>query len=141
MATRYTRPPAGRLMKIENRLSGYSTTPITAPASRMRQLSLITPSRSSGWFRWTNHQPNTQSEASVSTVVVLAAREPKRGMKIRLRTMLIAAASTTTVLTEASLCVFGWWFVQRNHPELRLGVIRLSWRILLAGAVMGVVLY
>jgi O-antigen/teichoic acid export membrane protein len=51
------------------------------------------------------------------------------------------AASTTTVLTEASLCVFGWWFVQRNHPELRLGVIRLSWRILLAGAVMGVVLY
>jgi O-antigen/teichoic acid export membrane protein len=51
------------------------------------------------------------------------------------------AASTTTVLTEASLCVFGWWFVQRNHPELRLAVIRLSWRILLAGAVMGVVLY
>jgi O-antigen/teichoic acid export membrane protein len=51
------------------------------------------------------------------------------------------AASTTTVLTEASLCVFGWWFVQRNHPELRLAAIRLSWRILLAGAVMGVVLY
>jgi O-antigen/teichoic acid export membrane protein len=51
------------------------------------------------------------------------------------------AASTTTVVTEASLCVFGWWFVQRNHPELRLAVIRLSWRILLAGAVMGVVLY
>jgi O-antigen/teichoic acid export membrane protein len=51
------------------------------------------------------------------------------------------AASTTTVLTEASLCVFGWWFVQRNHPELRLAVIRLSWRILLAGAVMGVALY
>jgi O-antigen/teichoic acid export membrane protein len=51
------------------------------------------------------------------------------------------AASTTTVLTEASLCVFGWWFVQRNHPELRLAVIRLGWRILLPGAVMGVVLY
>ena len=51
------------------------------------------------------------------------------------------AASTTTVVTEASLCVFGWWFVQRNHPELRLAVIRLSWRILLAGAVMGVALY
>lgn len=51
------------------------------------------------------------------------------------------AASTTTVLTEASLCAFGWWFVQRNHPELRLAVIGLSWRILLAGAVMGVVLY
>ncbi|MDQ2942629.1 MAG: flippase [Candidatus Dormibacteraeota bacterium] len=51
------------------------------------------------------------------------------------------AASTTTVVTEASLCVFGWWFIQRNHPELRLPVLGLSWRILLAGAVMGVVLY
>jgi len=51
------------------------------------------------------------------------------------------AASATTVVTEASLCVFGWWFVQRNQPELRLEVIRLSWRILLAGLVMGVVLY
>ena len=51
------------------------------------------------------------------------------------------AASTTTVVTEASLCIFGWWFVQRNLPELRLPVIRLSWRVLVAGAVMGAVLY
>jgi O-antigen/teichoic acid export membrane protein len=51
------------------------------------------------------------------------------------------AASTMTVLTEAALCAFGWWFVQRNRPELRLAVIRLSWRVLVAGAVMGVVLY
>jgi O-antigen/teichoic acid export membrane protein len=51
------------------------------------------------------------------------------------------AASTTTVITEASLCALGWWFVQRNHPELRLDAIGLTWRILLAGAVMGVVLY
>jgi O-antigen/teichoic acid export membrane protein len=51
------------------------------------------------------------------------------------------AASTTTVLTEAALCVFGWWFVQRQRPELRLPVLALSWRIVLAGAVMGVVLY
>jgi O-antigen/teichoic acid export membrane protein len=51
------------------------------------------------------------------------------------------AASATTVVTEASLCIFGWWFIQRNRPELRLPVINLSWRILLAGAVMGVVLY
>jgi O-antigen/teichoic acid export membrane protein len=51
------------------------------------------------------------------------------------------AASTTTVLTEASLCAFGWWFVQRHHPELRLAVVRLGWRIALAGALMGVVLY
>jgi O-antigen/teichoic acid export membrane protein len=51
------------------------------------------------------------------------------------------AASTTTVLTEASLCAFGWWFVQRNMPELRLPVIRLSWRIAVAGVVMGIVLF
>jgi len=51
------------------------------------------------------------------------------------------AASTTTVVTEASLCIFGWWFIQRNRPELRLPVVGLSWRILLAGAVMGVVLF
>jgi O-antigen/teichoic acid export membrane protein len=51
------------------------------------------------------------------------------------------AASATTVVTEASLCVFGWWFIQRNRPELRLPVIDLSWRILLAGLAMGVALY
>ncbi|MEO8745759.1 MAG: flippase [Candidatus Dormiibacterota bacterium] len=51
------------------------------------------------------------------------------------------AASTTTVVTELALCVFGWWFVQRHRPELRLPVLDLSWRIVLAGAVMGVVLY
>ena len=51
------------------------------------------------------------------------------------------AASAMTVITEAALCAFGWWFVQRNHPELRLAVIRLTWRMLLAGVVMGVALY
>jgi O-antigen/teichoic acid export membrane protein len=51
------------------------------------------------------------------------------------------AASTITVVTEAALCALGWWFVQRNQPELRLPVISLGWRIVLAGAVMGVVLY
>jgi O-antigen/teichoic acid export membrane protein len=51
------------------------------------------------------------------------------------------AASATTVLTEAALCTFGWWFVQRRRPELRLPVVSLAWRIALAGAVMGVVLY
>lgn len=51
------------------------------------------------------------------------------------------AASATTVLTEASLCTLGWWFVQRRRPELRLEVFALGWRILLAGAFMGAVLY
>ena len=51
------------------------------------------------------------------------------------------AASAVTVITEAALCAFGWWFVQRHRPELRLPVAGLSWRILLAGAAMGVALY
>ena len=51
------------------------------------------------------------------------------------------AASTTTVVTEASLCALGWWFVQRQRPELRLNVPAVAWKIALAGLVMGVVLY
>jgi len=51
------------------------------------------------------------------------------------------AASATTVVTEASLCLFGWWFVQQKLPELRLAVPSVAWRVLLAGLVMGVVLY
>ena len=51
------------------------------------------------------------------------------------------AASTVTVITEAALCAFGWWFVQRHRPDLRLPVGSLTWRVLLAGAIMGIVLY
>jgi O-antigen/teichoic acid export membrane protein len=51
------------------------------------------------------------------------------------------AASATTVVTEASLCTLGWWFVQRRRPELRLDVIGLGWRILVAGVLMGAALY
>jgi O-antigen/teichoic acid export membrane protein len=51
------------------------------------------------------------------------------------------AASVMTVVTEAALCAFGWWFVQWKSPELRLPVIRLSWKILVAGAAMGIALY
>jgi O-antigen/teichoic acid export membrane protein len=50
-------------------------------------------------------------------------------------------ASTVTVVTEAALCTFGWWFVQLRRPELRLPVIRLTWRIAAAGAIMGAVLF
>jgi O-antigen/teichoic acid export membrane protein len=49
-------------------------------------------------------------------------------------------ASTVTVITEAILCSLGWWFVQQRRPELRLPWIRLSWRPVLAGLVMGSVL-
>ena len=48
------------------------------------------------------------------------------------------AASATTVITEAAFSVAGWWFVARRHP---LPWLRVSWRILLAGLLMGVVLY
>ena len=51
------------------------------------------------------------------------------------------AASATTVITEAALCMFGWWFVQRQRPDLRLPWLRLSWRVVLAGVIMGAVLY
>src|SRR5207249_4515338 len=50
-------------------------------------------------------------------------------------------ASVATVVTEASLCAFGWWFVQLRRPELRLPVLRIGWRILAAGLAMGAVLY
>jgi O-antigen/teichoic acid export membrane protein len=67
------------------------------------------------------------------------------GINIALNLVLIPqygylAASVTTVITEASLCTLGWWFVQRHRPELRLEVISLGWRILVAGLVMGAVL-
>lgn len=51
------------------------------------------------------------------------------------------AASVTTVVTEAALCAMGWWFVRRHSKELRLRWLGLSWRVLVAGAVMGAVLY
>jgi O-antigen/teichoic acid export membrane protein len=51
------------------------------------------------------------------------------------------AASAVTVITEAALCAFGWWFVQRHRPDLRLPIGALTWRVLLAGAIMGMVLY
>ena len=51
------------------------------------------------------------------------------------------AASTTTVITEAVLCTCGWWFVQRQRPDLRLDVPVVAWRVALAGLIMGAVLF
>jgi O-antigen/teichoic acid export membrane protein len=48
------------------------------------------------------------------------------------------AASGTTVVTEAAFSIAGWYFVSRQR--FRLPWLRLSWRIGLAGAVMGVAL-
>jgi O-antigen/teichoic acid export membrane protein len=50
------------------------------------------------------------------------------------------AASATTVVTEVALCGLGWWFVQRHRPDLRLPWLALSWRVLVAGAIMAAVL-
>src|SRR5499427_7597090 len=44
------------------------------------------------------------------------------------------AASATTVVTEAAFSVAGWWFVARVQ---RLPWLRVSWRTLLAGLLMG----
>ena len=68
------------------------------------------------------------------------------GVNILLNLVLIRlygylGAGTVTVITEAALCTFGWWFVQLNRPELRLPVLRLTWRIVLAGVIMGAVLF
>jgi O-antigen/teichoic acid export membrane protein len=46
-------------------------------------------------------------------------------------------ASATTVVTEAAFSVVGWWFVGRQH---KLPWLRVTWRVLLAGLVMGAVL-
>jgi O-antigen/teichoic acid export membrane protein len=48
------------------------------------------------------------------------------------------AASAVTVVTEAAFSVAGWIFVARVE---RLRWLRVSWRILAAGLLMGVVLY
>ncbi len=48
------------------------------------------------------------------------------------------AASAVTVVTEAAFSVAGWYFVGRTA---RLAWLRVSWRILLAGLLMGAVLY
>ena len=48
-------------------------------------------------------------------------------------------ASTATVITEVVLGVAGWVLTRRYIG--RVPVLRLSWRVLLAGLVMGVVIY
>ena len=48
------------------------------------------------------------------------------------------AASSVTVVTEAAFSVAGWFFVARVQ---RLAWLRVSYRIVLAGLVMGAVLY
>jgi O-antigen/teichoic acid export membrane protein len=48
------------------------------------------------------------------------------------------AASATTVVTEAALALAAWWCLRRGGH--RLPWLRVGWRIVLAGAIMGVVL-
>jgi len=47
-------------------------------------------------------------------------------------------ASWATSITEAFLCVVGWWCLRRQG--ITLNVVRLSWRIVVAGLIMGVAL-
>lgn len=48
-------------------------------------------------------------------------------------------ASAATVLTEVALCAFGWLLTARHLT--RVPLLALSWRVIIAGLVMGVVLY
>lgn len=48
-------------------------------------------------------------------------------------------ASWATIVTEIALCVFGWILVARHLT--RIPVFRLCWRLLLAGCIMGAVIY
>src|SRR5438552_16962177 len=95
--------PAGAARKIEYRRRGYRAIPIAAPARRIRQLSLITGSRSSGLFNCTNYQPKAQSAASVRSVMVLAARYPYKGVGAKLKAWLIAAASAVATAWRLGL--------------------------------------
>jgi O-antigen/teichoic acid export membrane protein len=47
-------------------------------------------------------------------------------------------ASWATTITEAFLCVVGWWCLRREG--ITLNVVRLSWRIVVAGLIMGAAL-
>jgi O-antigen/teichoic acid export membrane protein len=47
-------------------------------------------------------------------------------------------ASWATTITEAFLCVVGWWCLRREG--INLHVVKLSWRIIIAGLVMGAAL-
>jgi O-antigen/teichoic acid export membrane protein len=47
-------------------------------------------------------------------------------------------ASAVTVVTEAAFSVAGWWFVSRVE---RLAWLRVTWRTLLAGLLMGAAVY
>jgi O-antigen/teichoic acid export membrane protein len=47
------------------------------------------------------------------------------------------AASATTVVTEAAFSVAGWWLVGRRY---KLPWVRLSWRVAIAGLLMGAAL-
>jgi O-antigen/teichoic acid export membrane protein len=48
------------------------------------------------------------------------------------------AASTITVVTEAAFSIAGWWFVAR---VVRLPWLRVSWRTLVAGLLMGAAVF
>ncbi len=51
------------------------------------------------------------------------------------------AASAVTVVTEACLCILGWWFVRGVGPHLKLPWLSLSWRVVVAGVIMAAALY
>lgn len=76
-----------------------------------------------GWFVWVT------AIASVLNIALNLLFIPHFGY---------LAASAITVVTEAAISVSGYLFVARRY---RLHWVRLLWRVVLAGLVMGVVVY
>ena len=120
---------------IFNRSGAFSE---SEPALRILAIGIVFLFANSAFYAMLNA---TNRQGLNAWATALAA-----GVNIVLNLVLIRlygylGAGTVTVVTEAALCTFGWWFVQLNRPELRLPVLRLTWRIVLAGVIMGAVLF
>lgn len=116
--------PLGRLLRLY---------PQSEPALRILAFGIVFLFINSA-FTAMLYSTNRQSRYAVATAIAA-------GFNIAANLLLIPlfgylAASSTTVLTEAVLSVAGWWLVGRA----RLPWLRLSWRMLAAGGVLGVVL-
>jgi O-antigen/teichoic acid export membrane protein len=120
--------PIGRLFRLF---------PESEPALRILALAIVFLFANSAFYAMLNAINRQQLNAWATGLAAV--------VNVTLNLILIPAygylaASTTTVVTEADLCAFGWWFVQRGRRDLRLPWLSLTWRVLAAGAIMAAVL-
>jgi O-antigen/teichoic acid export membrane protein len=117
--------PVGRLFRLY---------PESVPALRILSLAIVFLFINSAFTAMLYAIDRQQWFAGVTAIAVV--------VNVGLNLLLIPrfgyfAASATTVVTEAAFSVAGWLFVARRY---HLAWPRLSWRVLLAGLVMGAVL-